>query len=187
MSKTPPNLADLPPDVQAFVAAQSAELARKDAEILGLSLSHATAQKRLKDEMEAALAAVRTAHARAIQNRDTIIADLRLQLHGHKKHRFGSKSESSAQLALELILEELEIEQAAETEGDGEEGVSSEADAPKPPRAPRKRLRCCIGADPRADRTACAVSETPPWRRHYSPPSGERRNDQGAALDLCSG
>jgi hypothetical protein len=37
-----------------------------------------------------------------------------LQLHGHKKHRFGSKSESSAQLALELILEELEIEQAAE-------------------------------------------------------------------------
>ena len=50
MSKTPPNLADLPPDVQAFVAAQAAELARKDAEILGLSLSHASAQKRLKDE-----------------------------------------------------------------------------------------------------------------------------------------
>ena len=113
MSKTHPNLADLPPDVQAFVAAQAAELARKDAEILGLSLSHATAQKRLKYEKvlaEAALAAERNAHARAIQNRDTIIADLRLQLHGHKKHRFGSKSESSAQLALELILEELEIE-----------------------------------------------------------------------------
>ena len=116
MSKTPPNLADLPPDVQAFVAAQAAELARKDAEMSGLSLNHATAQKQLKDEMasaQAALAAERTAHAQAIQNRDTIIADLRLQLHGHNKHRFGSKSESSAQLALELILEELEIEQAA--------------------------------------------------------------------------
>ena len=31
MSKTPPNLADLPPEVQAYVAAQAAELARKDA------------------------------------------------------------------------------------------------------------------------------------------------------------
>ena len=85
--------------------------------MLGLSLSHATAQKRLRDDMasvDAALSAERTAHASAIQNRDTIIADLRLQLHGHKKHRFGSKSESCAQLALELILEELEIEQAAE-------------------------------------------------------------------------
>ena len=86
--------------------------------------------------MESALAAERTAHARAIQNRDTIIADLRLQLHGHKKHRFGSKSESSAQLALELILEELEIEQGAETEGDDEDETSSETDAPKPPRTP---------------------------------------------------
>ena len=47
MSKTPPNLADLPPDVQAFVAAQSAELAGLKQELLGLSLSHATAQKRL--------------------------------------------------------------------------------------------------------------------------------------------
>ena len=33
MSKTLPNLADLPANVQAFVAAQSAELARKDVEI----------------------------------------------------------------------------------------------------------------------------------------------------------
>ena len=142
MSKTPPNLANLPPDVQAFVAAQAAELVGLKQELLDRSLSHASAQKRLKDEKataETALAAERTAHARAIQNRDTIIADLRLQLHGHKKHRFGSTSESSAQLALELILEELEIEQAAETEGDGEEGVSSEAVAPKPPRTPRKR------------------------------------------------
>ena len=39
MSEPIPNLADLPSDVQAFVAAQMAELARKDAEILGLSLS----------------------------------------------------------------------------------------------------------------------------------------------------
>ena len=67
MSKTPPNLANLPPDVQAFVAAQAAELARKDAEMLGLSLSHANAQKRLKDEKasaETALAAERAEHAR---------------------------------------------------------------------------------------------------------------------------
>ena len=86
---------------------------------MGLSLSHANAQKRLKDEMasvDAALSAERSAHARAIQNRDTIIADLRLQFHGHNQHRFGSKSESSEQLALELILKELEVEQAAETD-----------------------------------------------------------------------
>ena len=60
MSKNPPNLADFPADVQAFVAAQAAELACKDAELLGLSLNHATVQKRLKDEVastEAALAA----------------------------------------------------------------------------------------------------------------------------------
>lgn len=141
MSKTPPNLANLPPDVQGFVAAQAAELARKDAEMLGLSLSHANAQKRLKDEKASAataLAAERAAHARAIQSRDSLIADLRLQLHGHKRHRFGSKSESSAQLALEPILEELEIEQATKTEDDCED-TSSEANASKPPRAPRKR------------------------------------------------
>ena len=119
ISKTPPNLADLPPEVQALFAAQAAELSDLKQEFLGLSLDHAAVQKRLKDEMasvDAALSAERTAHARAIQNRDTIIADLRLQLHGHNKHRFGSKSESSAQLALELILEEMEIEQAAETD-----------------------------------------------------------------------
>jgi transposase len=129
----------LPPEVQAYVAAQAAELGRKDAEMLGLSLSHAAAQKRFRAEMasvDAALSAERTAHARTIQDRDTIIADLRLQLHGHKKHRFGSKSESSAQLALELILEEFEIEQAAETDY---EDASSDAIGTKPPRTPRKR------------------------------------------------
>ena len=139
MSKLPPDLTDLPPDVQAYVAAQAAELTRKDAELLDLSLTHATAQKHFKDEVasvETALAAERAAHARAIQNRDTIIANLRLQLHGHKKHRFGSKSESSAPLALELTLEEVEIEQAAEMDGD-EEVTSSEAQGPK---TPRKRL-----------------------------------------------
>jgi transposase len=136
MSKTPVNLANLPADVQAILAAQAAELARNDAELLGLSLCHARAQKRLKDEMEAALNAERAAHARAIQNRDTMIVDLRLQLHGAKKHRFGSKSESSAQLALELILEELEIEQGAEAP---DEKISSDAEATKPPRTPRTR------------------------------------------------
>lgn len=139
MERTPPNLADLPPAVQALFAAQAAELGRKDAEMLGLSLSYAAGQKRLKDEMasvDAALSAERSAHALAIQNRDTIIADLRLQLHGHKKHRFGSKSESSAQLALDLILEELEIEQATEAD---DEDASSDAEATKPPRTPRKR------------------------------------------------
>jgi transposase len=86
MSKALPNLADLPPDVRAYIAAQTAELV-----------------------------AERTAHSQAIQNRDTIIADLRLQLDGHKKHRFGSRSENLDQLALELMLEEHEIAQAAET------------------------------------------------------------------------
>jgi len=139
MERTPPNLADLPPEVQAFVAAQAAELSGLKQAFLGVSLDHATAQKRFKDEMasmDAALVAERSAHARTIQNRDTIIADLRLQLHGHKKHRFGSKSESSAQLALELILEELEIEQAAETDA---EDASSDAGTTRPPRTPRKR------------------------------------------------
>lgn len=138
MERTTPNLADLPPEVQAFVAAQAAELSGLKQAFLGVSLDHAAAQKRLKDEMasmDAALVAERSAHARTIQNRDTIIADLRLQLHGHKKHRFGSKSENSAQLALELVLEELEIEQAAET---GDEDASSDAEV-KPPRTPRKR------------------------------------------------
>ena len=96
MERTPPNLADLPPEVQAFVAAQAAELSGLKQAFFGVSLDHAAAQKRLKDEMasmDAALVAERSAHARTIQNRDTIIADLRLQLHGHKKHRFGSKSE----------------------------------------------------------------------------------------------
>lgn len=136
MRKTPPNLTDLPPDMQAYVAAQAAELADLKQEFLGLSLSHGAAQKRLKGEADAALGAERTAHAQAIQNRDAIIADLRLQLHGHQKHRFGSKSESSAQLALELILEELEIEQAAEAE---DEGAATDLEDAKPPRAPRKR------------------------------------------------
>ena len=73
MSKTPPNLADLPPDVQAFVAAQPEELARKNAALLGLSLRYTAAQKRLKTEMASAEAAERTAHARAIQSRDMLI------------------------------------------------------------------------------------------------------------------
>lgn len=50
MSKSPPILADLPPEVQALFAAQAAELGRKDTEMLGLSLRHATAQRRLMDD-----------------------------------------------------------------------------------------------------------------------------------------
>ena len=114
MTKALPNLADLPPDVQAYIAAQSADM-------LGLNLTHAAAQKRLKSEMEATRATLteeRAAFSNALQSRDTIIADLRMQLDGHKKHRFGSRSESSAQLALELILEEHEIEQAAAADED---------------------------------------------------------------------
>lgn len=140
------NFADLPPDVQAFVTAQAAELARKDADILsfkqdmlGLNLTHAVDQKRLKSKAttaQAALLVERTAHAQTVQNRDTIIADLRMQLDGHKKHRFGSRSENSAQLDLELILEEHEIAQAAETA----DGVDTDADKEaKPPRTPRVR------------------------------------------------
>ncbi len=103
MRKPLSNLADLPPDVQAHIAAQTAELI-----------------------------AERTAHSQAIQNRDTIIADLRMQLDGHKKHRFGSRSESLDQLALELVLEEHEIGQA------GDDAPDAEQEA-KPPRTPRER------------------------------------------------
>ena len=41
------------------------ELARKDAEMLGLSLSHANAQKRLKDEKASAEAAEKAAAEKA--------------------------------------------------------------------------------------------------------------------------
>jgi hypothetical protein len=100
------NLADLPPDVRAYIAAQTAELS-----------------------------AERTAHSLAIQNRDTIIADLRLQLDGHKKHRFGSRSERLDQLALELVLEEHEIAQAAEAGCDDDDpDVEQEARLPRTPR-----------------------------------------------------
>ena len=114
MSEALPNLTNLPPEVQAFVAAQAVEIAG------------------LKSDMKAE----RTTYAMTIQNRDLTIADLRLQLHGHKKHRFGSRSESSAQLTLELILEEHEIAQASETIEDDANASDAEA---KPPRAPRVR------------------------------------------------
>ena len=114
MSEALPNLTNLPPEVQAFVAAQAVEIAG------------------LKSDMKAE----RTTYAMTIQNRDLTIADLRLQLHGHKKHRFGSRSESSAQLTLELILEEHEIAQASETTEDDANASDAEA---KPPRTPRVR------------------------------------------------
>ena len=142
MNNSLPNLANLPPAAQAYIVEQSALLAARDAdilglkqEVLGLTLNHAADQKRLKSKAttaQAALLTERTAHAQTIQSRDMIIADLRMQLDGHKKHRFGSRSESSTQLALELILEDHEIAQAAETADD----VDNEA---KPPRTPRVR------------------------------------------------
>ena len=142
MNNSLPNLANLPPDAQAYIVEQSALLAARDAdilglkqEVLGLTLNHAADQKRLKSKAttaQAALLTERTAHAQTIQSRDMIIADLRMQLDGHKKHRFGSRSESSTQLTLELILEDHEIAQAAETADD----VDNEA---KPPRTPRVR------------------------------------------------
>ena len=142
MNNSLPTLANLPPGAQAYIVEQSALLAARDAdilglkqEVLGLTLNHAADQKRLKSKAttaQAALLTERTAHAQTIQSRDMIIADLRMQLDGHKKHRFGSRSESSTQLALELILEDHEIAQAAETADD----VDNEA---KPPRTPRVR------------------------------------------------
>ena len=117
------------------MAARDADILGLKQEVLGLTLNHAADQKRLKSKAttaQAALLTERTAHAQTIQSRDMIIADLRMQLDGHKKHRFGSRSESSTQLALELILEDHEIAQAAETADD----VDNEA---KPPRTPRVR------------------------------------------------
>ena len=72
MSKPRPKLANLSPEAQALFAAQTAELSELKQAFLGSSLDYAAAQKRLKDEMEAALAAERAAHARAIQNRDAM-------------------------------------------------------------------------------------------------------------------
>jgi|GEM_PF-4911213 hypothetical protein len=57
MGKTPPNLADLPREVEALFAAQAAELSGLKQEFLGASLDHATAQKGLKHEMGAVLSA----------------------------------------------------------------------------------------------------------------------------------
>ena len=115
MSETPVNITDFSPDAQAFIDAQAAKLARKDADI-----------KMLK-----------TNFAKTLQNRDLVIADLRMQLDGHKKHRFGSRSENLDQLTLELVLEEHEIAQAAD-EPDEDVASASDKDA-NPPRTPRKR------------------------------------------------
>lgn len=137
MIKIPFDIADFPPEVQAFLAAQAQEIARKDVQILDLSLKVCGVRNDLKAQV-ATLATERASHALAIKNRDTIIAELRAQLHAHKKHRFGSKSESSAQLALELVLEDLEIEQASETDDDNT-STSSDAESTKPARTPRTR------------------------------------------------
>ena len=52
MSKPLPNLTDLPPDVQDYIAAQRAEVMGLKADLLGLNLTHASAHKLLKNEME---------------------------------------------------------------------------------------------------------------------------------------
>ncbi len=122
MSEAPVNITDFPLDAQAFIAAQAAELTNKDAELMGLT---------------AARVADRTAFTKTIQNRDLVIADLRMQLDGHKKYRFGSRSEHIDQLTLELVLEEHEIAQAAD-EPDEDVASASDKEA-KPPRTPRKR------------------------------------------------
>tara|TARA_B100000768_G_C10953570_1_gene238700 strand:- start:251 stop:472 length:222 start_codon:yes stop_codon:yes gene_type:complete len=65
MSKTAVNFANLPADVQAILAAQAAELARKDPELLGLSLcampEHNSAS-RMRWSPSVAKTAVRMAH-----------------------------------------------------------------------------------------------------------------------------
>jgi transposase len=129
MNEHPVNMTRLAPDVQAFIAAQSAELARHKAEVMGLNAARATEIGRL----QTAFVVERGNFLNTIQNRDTIIADLRMQLDGHKKHRFGSRSESAAQMELELVLEEQEIAQAAK-----EDDAPSET-ADKPDRTPRTR------------------------------------------------
>ena len=114
MIKPLPDMTDLPPGVQAYIAAQAAEL-------MGL-----------KTEMDVE----RAGFTNAIKSRDTIIADLRMQLDGHNKHRFGSRSESLDQMALELVLEEHEIAQGAEAID--EDTPSPDIDT-KPARTPRLR------------------------------------------------
>lgn len=104
------NLTNLCPDVQAFITAQTADLMELKSELARL--------------------------ANDVHSRDAIIAELRMQLDGHNKHRFGSRSESLDQMILELALEEHEIAQGAEASG--EDTLSPDIDT-KPARTPRLR------------------------------------------------
>lgn len=126
MRKMPSNIADLSPEVQAFIAEQLAQTARLQQELLGLTLSHTASQKHLK--------AKRQSFSQAIQNRDLIIADLRMQLDGHKKHRFGSRSERSDQLSLDLIQEEQTIGAAADAPIDEDPATEPQTKEPRTPR-----------------------------------------------------
>lgn len=66
---------------------------------------------------------------------------LKAELHGHRKARFGSKSESLDQLALDL-QDDQEIEAAADAQHAEQEAGDGAEDAPsKPPRAKRKHNR----------------------------------------------
>ena len=80
--------------------------------------------------VDAALSAERTAHARAIQNRDPSSRICTHSFTGTKNTALAQ----SAQLALELILDELEIEHASDTEDE-----PPNAEGKKLPRTARKR------------------------------------------------
>ncbi|MCP4385557.1 MAG: IS66 family transposase, partial [Hyphomicrobiales bacterium] len=69
--------------------------------------------------------------ARELKNRDLKIADLKHQLAGHNRHRFGSKSESLEQL--QLFLENEEIAVAAE------EADTPEPEASEPKKKPKRK------------------------------------------------
>ena len=73
--------------------------------------------------------------ARELKNRDLKIADLKHQLAGHNRHRFGSKSESLDQLQLALENEEIALAAVDEVEPSIPEPTAPEEKA-KPRRKP---------------------------------------------------
>ena len=67
--------------------------------------------------------------ASELKNRDLKIADLKHQIAGHNRHRFGSKSENLEQL--QLFVENEEIAVAAETADTPEPEVGEPKNKPK--------------------------------------------------------
>lgn len=123
MSNAPVNMTNLPADALAVIAAQAAKLAHKDAELMRL---------------KAAQVSERNGFSKTIQNRDTIIVGLRLQLDGHKKHRFGSRSENIHQMELELALEEEEIAKGVEEATPGDAAAKVSTRTPQAQTIPRR-------------------------------------------------